>query len=128
MAWFTTEIPINEGPYKFNGLPGLIIEMYDTEQIFKFSLVSISTQKNTPSKSIGSYFDEATTNTFKEISESEFYKFRESYYKMSLSDKLKYINREDPSFVGLNIKNSDTGDNMNLANKKASKMNFIEKL
>tara|TARA_R110002167_G_scaffold363007_1_gene582702 strand:+ start:3256 stop:4053 length:798 start_codon:yes stop_codon:yes gene_type:complete len=38
-AWFTTEIPISEGPYKFNGLPGLIVEIYDTEEDYTFKLI-----------------------------------------------------------------------------------------
>jgi len=28
-AWFTAQIPINDGPYKFHGLPGLILKIYD---------------------------------------------------------------------------------------------------
>ncbi|MGB3106229.1 GLPGLI family protein [Sphingobacterium siyangense] len=31
-AWFTSEIPISDGPYKFSGLPGLIIQMYDSKR------------------------------------------------------------------------------------------------
>lgn len=29
-AWFAPEIPIHEGPYKFRGLPGLIVELSDS--------------------------------------------------------------------------------------------------
>lgn len=36
IAWFTTEIPISEGPYKFAGLPGLILHIYDTKGEFQY--------------------------------------------------------------------------------------------
>jgi len=39
IAWFTREIPFNEGPYKFRGLPGLIVEIEDTKSQYKFRLI-----------------------------------------------------------------------------------------
>ncbi|MDH6254038.1 GLPGLI family protein [Chryseobacterium sp. H1D6B] len=41
IAWFTTDIPIPDGPYVFKGLPGLIMEIYDSHDYFKFSLISL---------------------------------------------------------------------------------------
>jgi GLPGLI family protein len=38
-AWFTKDINLNEGPYKFCGLPGMIFELYDNKNQFKFSLI-----------------------------------------------------------------------------------------
>lgn len=40
-AWFTMEIPLPDGPYVFSGLPGLIVELYDTQKHYHFSLLSI---------------------------------------------------------------------------------------
>ncbi|WP_075348597.1 GLPGLI family protein [Algoriphagus marinus] len=41
IAWFTEEIPMSDGPYVFNGLPGLILEVKDTQSQYSFELVGI---------------------------------------------------------------------------------------
>lgn len=41
MAWFTYEIPISDGPYKFRGLPGLILKISDVNNNIRFELISI---------------------------------------------------------------------------------------
>lgn len=46
IAWFTGQIPINDGPYKFFGLPGLIIKIEDTEKNFVWQLVGNKNNKN----------------------------------------------------------------------------------
>jgi GLPGLI family protein len=38
VAWYTTEIPISDGPYKFKGLPGLIVKIEDSAGEYKFLL------------------------------------------------------------------------------------------
>ncbi len=40
-VWFTPEIPINKGPLKINGLPGLIIEVKEKNGFCKLSLLKI---------------------------------------------------------------------------------------
>lgn len=46
-AWFTTDIPFQYGPYKFNGLPGLITELYDTKDDYHYKLYTFRKRKYT---------------------------------------------------------------------------------
>lgn len=39
-AWFAESIPIQEGPYKFRGLPGMILEIYDRKKHYHFTFLS----------------------------------------------------------------------------------------
>jgi len=47
-AWFTREIPIQDGPYVFCGLPGLIVEIYDSKKHYHFTLLSVRKLDNLP--------------------------------------------------------------------------------
>jgi GLPGLI family protein len=47
-AWYTSEIPISDGPYKFWGLPGLILKIFDSENHYSFTLESFEKQKSEP--------------------------------------------------------------------------------
>ncbi|WP_028121010.1 GLPGLI family protein [Epilithonimonas tenax] len=38
-AWFTQEVPLQDGPYKFGGLPGLIVKVQDSEGDYSFDLM-----------------------------------------------------------------------------------------
>lgn len=44
-AWYTNEIAISEGPYTFKGLPGLILEVYDSKNYFHFTMVGLKNIK-----------------------------------------------------------------------------------
>jgi GLPGLI family protein len=44
IAWFCPKIPYNEGPYKFGGLPGLILKIHDSKNHYSFKINSIEYQ------------------------------------------------------------------------------------
>ncbi|QDP85149.1 GLPGLI family protein [Chryseobacterium sp. SNU WT5] len=37
-AWFAAEVPLQDGPYKFSGLPGLIVKVEDAKGDYSFDL------------------------------------------------------------------------------------------
>lgn len=38
-AWFTTDLPYQDGPYKFSGLPGLVVKAEDADGDYSFDLM-----------------------------------------------------------------------------------------
>lgn len=46
-AWFSMDIPVNDGPYKFYGLPGMILKLEDSEKQFLFEVIGIEKLENT---------------------------------------------------------------------------------
>ncbi|MDE6392531.1 MAG: GLPGLI family protein [Muribaculaceae bacterium] len=49
-AWFSPEIPVQEGPWKLCGLPGLILEAYDTDKNYHFEADGL---KQNPNSEVG---------------------------------------------------------------------------
>ena len=45
IAWFTLEIPLSYGPYKFCGLPGLIVQISDSKKQHSFTINGMKSLK-----------------------------------------------------------------------------------
>tara|TARA_B110000285_G_C15048863_1_gene575893 strand:+ start:634 stop:1407 length:774 start_codon:yes stop_codon:yes gene_type:complete len=45
IAWYSSKYPIKSGPWKFNGLPGLIINVYDESRRYEWNLKKIYRKK-----------------------------------------------------------------------------------
>lgn len=40
-AWFTLELPVDDGPWKFYGLPGMILKIEDDDRVFVFNAIGL---------------------------------------------------------------------------------------
>lgn len=78
-AWYTEDMPIQFGPYKFNGLPGLILEIYDDKEHYHFTANSI-TQK--PEQI---YLSQQEKEPI-EVKKAEFYKAEKDYHVNAASN------------------------------------------
>lgn len=58
-AWFTHQIPVSDGPWKFHGLPGLILQVSDDQNHFSFTCIGIS-RENVPVKQWKWRYDKTT--------------------------------------------------------------------
>lgn len=60
-AWYTPEIPVNNGPWKFGGLPGLILEIADSAKVVYWKVVSVTREAfdfpAMPQKINGNFYD-----------------------------------------------------------------------
>mgnify|MGYP000859115521 FL=1 len=86
-AWFTTDIPVSEGPWKLGGLPGLILEAYDEGQQHVFTAVGLERVKDEPiifNRSFGG------NHRFEQTNRLEFLRSK----KKSLMDLNGYIQME----------------------------------
>lgn len=76
-AWFTPEIPIQDGPYKFHGLPGLIVKIEDQNKSHSFSLTGIKNLSPEEIKNIDPAknfaFDEGNYLNMDQLSYKKFY-------------------------------------------------------
>lgn len=45
-AWFTEDVPVANGPWKFGGLPGLIVNIKDVENQYTFELLGADFESN----------------------------------------------------------------------------------
>lgn len=64
VAWFAKSIPINSGPHKFYGLPGLIIELKDDLDNFKYQLVKSENYSDTKNVSTLEFFEQIVPVNF----------------------------------------------------------------
>ncbi|WP_286761318.1 GLPGLI family protein [Salegentibacter sp. UBA1130] len=71
-AWFTTAIPVSEGPYKFRGLPGLILEISDNKGYYTFKLTGFKELNDEISM-------EFNPENYLEVSREKFLQIKEEY-------------------------------------------------
>lgn len=83
-AWYVSEIPISDGPWKFAGLPGLVLKVEDDRGHYYFSCIAI---RNEVKPIVMWNYD------YKEATREETWKFDQECYR----DLYDYALRLDPN-------------------------------
>ncbi|WP_396176933.1 GLPGLI family protein [Flavobacterium sp.] len=126
IAWYTSKIPVSAGPYKFNGLPGLILDIRDTGGFFKFSINEIKTGTFAINPKTENYFINEEGKPFETIKPDAFYETRIKFYQLSLNEKLQYMNRGSDAVPTGFIVTGINGEKVR-TNAKPKDKSFIER-
>ena len=106
IAWFTTDVEINEGPYKFKGLPGLIVKISDDKFYYSFYLTYI--KKNSFVEN--DLFKENNLNKYKEVTKVELRQIKNNINNNIINELSSYgvsVSSESIDRVKLNIKKNN---------------------
>ncbi|MHA6696617.1 GLPGLI family protein [Chryseobacterium sp. A301] len=82
-AWFSTDIPFQDGPYKFYGLPGLIVQLSDENNNYSWELKGNKNVADFQEKSFAETFTESMGGRGNDlvVSRSKFDQLYEAYKK-----------------------------------------------
>lgn len=125
IAWYAIDISTSSGPYKFGGLPGLILEIKDTENLFSFKAINVSYGKFFLNDKITDFFTHEKRDEIITLTENDFLKNRINFYKMSFDERLRYMNRYSDGMPKIQAR-SLQGASVN-TNRPPKEKNFIER-
>ncbi|WDF47958.1 GLPGLI family protein [Chryseobacterium sp. KACC 21268] len=124
-AWFCKDVPINQGPYKFQGLPGLIFQIEDNQKHYFFNLTEI--------KKLDSPYDTTRileTNFGKKAIPITLKKYNEllsnAYYNPYSEIRTKFSKGEDYTFsaYGKEIKTTKDLDELRKVIQSSKRKNY----
>lgn len=113
IAWFTTEIPLQDAPYKFDGLPGFIIKVQDTKKHYIFDFLRIERSHVNPERCI---FKRKAPH--RQVTRAEFLEKQQGIQKRSMDSVL--------AEQGLTIHFEDEETSKNVQKNVRAFSNYIE--
>ncbi len=111
IAWFTTDVPIQDGPYKFSGLPGLIVEIYDQTESHKMELKGIKKITETTQEELNTQGKDIPFTRKKpiEVNRQQYIKQLKQYENDPVQGMREILNRPN-SKVMINVGGKEISD------------------
>lgn len=112
IVWFTTDIPLINGPWKLGGLPGLILEAHDSSGMYGF--VADGLQQTT--QAIEPVY---LADSYDKIDRESYWKAKRKFLDNTISELNVQL-----SSLGISISSADVGDFLRY--KSREEVDFIE--
>ncbi|MEN2435786.1 GLPGLI family protein [Weeksellaceae bacterium A-14] len=123
VAWFASSIPFNEGPYKFRGLPGLIVSVQDTKGNYIYNLVKSQVIKSNYDTSF--FLETRYGKSPIEINLSQYQKLLLDYYSDPVAGYKSTIKNGGTVLINnQKIQNDSDLDNMRKSIKDRIRKNY----
>ncbi|KAA0130686.1 GLPGLI family protein [Chryseobacterium sp. SN22] len=120
VAWFSREIPFNEGPFKFSGLPGLVFEIYDTKKNFIYNL--IKSQELPETFHTEDFLESNFGNKAISINEKQRQKLLTEFFNDPFSFERTNLNNDNRLNININGKEISSIDELNAQVKNMQKV------
>ncbi len=123
-AWFTKDIPIDVGPYKFKGLPGCIVEISDSDEIFKYTLVRHVDKKVLRLE----HYPFVAKKTIEKTTRKAFNKHQQAYEALGFEQRMAYLRRDQAGSgtIKLVSRGNDGIDLTKIESNETDKYQFLE--
>ncbi|MEN8816798.1 MAG: GLPGLI family protein [Nonlabens sp.] len=121
-AWYALDIPIPFGPYKFKGLPGLIVKMNDATKDYDFELYGYVSKEKKPLEKLY----QVEKDKIIEIDHLKFNFLKYKYNSLTLREKAKFRNSARSGDIEFKQVDADGNEVRFRDNSKISNLNFIE--
>lgn len=115
-AWFCKDIPFNEGPFKFRGLPGLIFELSDVKKNYMYTLVK--SRKLDKIYSTSDFLESSFGNKAVPINEKQKHKLMMEFYNDPFAFERNNFKKSNNDLrININGKEIHTVDELNTQTK-----------
>lgn len=96
-AWFAPEIGISNGPYKFHGLPGLILDIHSKDGKYEFTAYGLKLNQKLENFQIEHLLQKQKKS--KKVSMKEMLVIQQK----NIDNEIKYLSSKDPNALGATI-------------------------
>jgi GLPGLI family protein len=123
-AWYAPSVPLNVGPYKFRGLPGLIIKITDSTGDYDYEIYSLNKRKDVR---LTKFFHDKTAENLVTTNRIAYNKVRLKWNELSFNERMEAMKSQTQHKLTFKSATGEPMDDNTARNRRRAKeIGFIE--